>query len=244
MVSRPTTIAAVVLTLIAVGAAVAYLAADAVDAWMPNVAIGAVSIAITITLVEGIVRREARVRLRPRLERTANGLRNVLEGFCVSATLDYADTHLRGYRPIPTEMLSFLEQWLMAKEQQDVCPPARGVHVIQAGFRLADELRRYRAEDREVMEPDLVRAIDDYITSVTAAQHLFAFSEVASGADCADAIRYAEEHLVRGAATFGAALARWDTGRTLEFTSGMAEIADWSHSRLVRAAEKVCGLGR
>jgi len=65
----PITWTALVLAAVAGAAFAAWFTADALDEWAPNIATGALSIAVTIAIVERIVRREAQERLRPRLER-------------------------------------------------------------------------------------------------------------------------------------------------------------------------------
>jgi len=64
--------AATAFATVAVAAIVGWFGAREsgwVDAWLPNVATSALSIAVTITIVDRIIRREAARKLRPRVER-------------------------------------------------------------------------------------------------------------------------------------------------------------------------------
>lgn len=220
--SRPTTRAAAVLIGIA-GAVFTWWRltdADWIDAWMPNVVTGLIAVAVTITFVERIVNREARRRLGPRIERLRDGLRANFAALCESVALDYEGTHLKTYRPIPREVLPFLSQWLEDRDKCDIERSGKAARVpliIEVGRDLRDALRVFRTDDREIMEPDLVRAIDEYLDRANAALDLYRLAEYVSDDETANEIRRAEEAIVDAAHAFGEALTRWDRGTTLVF---------------------------
>jgi hypothetical protein len=56
-----------VLVLLAAVAVILFLTTNALDAWLPNIATSAVTIALTVTVVERLLRREAHARLLPQL---------------------------------------------------------------------------------------------------------------------------------------------------------------------------------
>jgi hypothetical protein len=192
--------------------------------WMPNFGVEALAIAATITIVERIIRREASDRLRPRAESTMRGLRVEFRQFLSGVTIDYAGTHLHSFRPLARDSLAFLDQWLADKDAQDACqartwdeernqPPL----VVHQGVEFAKALRAYRELDREVMEPELVRAIDDYLW--LGSQHglmMYGLSRDATGAERAKRYALAETAIVRQGRAFGEVLLRQDPNGPLK----------------------------
>jgi hypothetical protein len=83
---------ALVLVVVAAVAVVLYDHHD-LRAWTPNIATSALSIAITVTIVSWIVRREARRRIQPRVERTLYWIGLGYRGFLHAILIDYAGTH-------------------------------------------------------------------------------------------------------------------------------------------------------
>jgi hypothetical protein len=90
--------ALVVLGLVFVAIAIAF---DSLDAWAQNLATEAFAIALTIAIVERIVRREARGRLRPRVNRALSALNANVRIFLEALAYDYAQTHIDTFRPLP-----------------------------------------------------------------------------------------------------------------------------------------------
>lgn len=217
----PTSWLALALTalgLIFVAVAIAW---DWLDAWAPNLATEAFAIALTIAVVERIVRREDRRRLQPRVESAMHALRQEFRRFVDGVTVDYAGTHLHSFRPLPRDALEFLDQWLADKDKQDAChAPRRGDPeqlplVLHQGIELGKALVHYRELDREVMEPELVRAIDDYIW--LGSQHgLLMYRIAGRGAERAQGYALGDTTIVRGARAFGEVLARHDPLGPLE----------------------------
>jgi len=195
---------------------------DALDDWAPNAAVEALSIAATIVIVERIVRHETRARVRPRIESASDALRQEFHSFLYGITVDYAGTHLHTFRPLPRDALAFLDQWLADKDKQDACQTTlredRGELplVLHQGIELGKALRHYRELDREVMEPELVRAIDDYIWHGTQ-RGLLMYRLPADGTERGKRYVLAEAAIVRAARAFGEVLARHDPRGRLEF---------------------------
>lgn len=90
----PTTWVAVLLAMIAGLAIVIGAATAEFDNWAPNIATEALSIAVTIAVVERIVRRESERRVRPRVDRALRVLTGAYLWFSRMVALDYASTHL------------------------------------------------------------------------------------------------------------------------------------------------------
>jgi hypothetical protein len=93
-----------------VGVAVG-IGSDRFDNWAPNLATEALSIAVTIAIVERIVKREASERVRARVE-YAMGLIGWDFGlFATSVGIDYAATHLDTFEPLPQDALALFDRF-------------------------------------------------------------------------------------------------------------------------------------
>jgi hypothetical protein len=143
-----------------------YCATTTLRAWTPNIGTDAFFVAVTITVVEQAIRREEKRRVRPRVESAMYHTRLAMKMFAESVVIDYSGTHLHTFRPVERDMLDFLEQWLADADNKDACSaPIDGTYslVMHAGAELGNFLRDLRQHDRDVMEPDLIRALDDYL---------------------------------------------------------------------------------
>jgi hypothetical protein len=199
--------------------------ADALDDWAPNFAAEALSIAATLVIVERIVRHEARQRLMPRIESAMAALRSEFRRFLQSVTVDYAGTHLHTFRPLPRDAPDFLDQWLADKQTQDACFSPRRVSddpkelplVLGAGEELGKALSHYRELDRDVLDAEVVRAIDDYLwMGVQWAGTRYHLAD-RGGGTVAEAHASAETTIVRQARALGGVIARHDPHGRIEF---------------------------
>ena len=210
----PTSWLALALTFLGLVFVAIAIASDWLDAWAPNLATDAFAIALTIAVVERIVRREARQRLWPRVESAMDGLRQEFRKFVHGLAWDYASTHLHTFRPMPLDPLAFLDHWLAEKEAQDACQiPVQGderveiSYVVYEGLEMGNALRFYRELDRDVMEPEVVRAIDDYLWhGVQDGRTMYAIA--GRSANPGESYAMAERAFVRAGFEFGAVLAR------------------------------------
>jgi hypothetical protein len=138
------------------------------DAWMPNVATTALGLAGTITIVEWIIRREAAERHKPRTLRILYSMGLDIRLFAESLLLDYAGTHRTGYRPIPATLPEMIDQWQADHDEEDVAREhmthghRQGPLIVHAALELADNLTDLRDRNLDVLEPDLVGAIEDF----------------------------------------------------------------------------------
>jgi hypothetical protein len=210
-----------------------WIETNAADAWMPNAATAAVGIGLTITLVEWIIRQETERRLAPRVERVKDGFRSYLETFAEIVAISYAGAHTRSYRPVPADALHFLAQWLEDRAPQELdSGQILGVPIVLSlGFDLADEVGKSRVEDREVMDPDLVGAIDDFRLKVTAARTMQFLVEQRLDDTPEETIRRAEVLVVEGVLAFGEAFVRWDKGKRVVLGSRMLAEVEKAHER-------------
>jgi hypothetical protein len=220
---------------------------DALDDWAPNVAVEALSIAATIVIVERIVRREARQRQWPRIESAMRGLRQEFRKFVHGLAWDYARTHLHTFRPLPRDALAFLDHWLAGKKEQDACQvPVPGderveiSYVLYEGLMMGNALRIYREIDREVMEPEVVRAIDDYLWhGVQHGQTMYAIAGRSADPDKGYAI--AETAIVRAARAFGEVLERHDPRGPIELDDLTLSAMQETSEHLRKRAGEIVG---
>jgi hypothetical protein len=239
----PTAWLALIVTAVGLAFVVVGVVSDWLDAWAPNLATSAFTIAVTVTVVERIVRREARERLRPRVESAMDALRQEFRAFLSGVTVDYAGTHLHTFRPLPRDALDFLDQWLEDKAAQDACDVPGGADdvlqgrplVVYKGDELGKALLHYRELDRDVLEPEVVRAIDDYLwLGVQHSRLWFGLSP----AERAKGYAGAETTIVRQARAFGEALARHDPRGRLTFEDlTLRAMAEHSENLRDRARE-------
>jgi hypothetical protein len=203
---------------LAAGCVAAWLTTNAADDWMPNAATTAVGIGLTVTLIEWIVRSEQRRRLGPRLEYLRRRLRGYLDRYCEIVAMDYK---LRGgTAAFPKDMLALLDQWLEEVDQLETDPRSPCVRpTLQLGKQIEVELRNHRVQDLDILEPALVRAIDEYLEKSVAGDVLMLFANGSDDRTNAFSIRRAETTYVEAACRLGEAVVAWDKdGGPLEFS--------------------------
>lgn len=234
----PITWTTLVLAAVAVAAVAAWFTADALDEWAPNIATEALSIAVTIAIVERIVRHEAQGRLRPRLERISSGIGvRFHESWIRVLALDYATTHIWTFCPLPTNTLALIDHWLAGQQEEDAtrlevldgADPA----LFGSAESLADSLQRYRESDRDVLEPDLIAAMDGFADSAKEAWVLYRVSR-RHGLEQDDE-RVALRHIVLGARRFGEVLLHHDP-QWREVPEHLISSATSLHDRLLTRA--------
>jgi hypothetical protein len=139
---------------------------DSLDAWTPNVVVGFVGLAATITFVEWIVQREHRERVRPRMERALDELSRALSSFAFHTHSDYVMTHLKPVDPaemnIPNDPAELCTFWVEGQDQIDNPRPTKDgvswflsecVEFVRRAQRVADS-------NRDFLPAELVVAID------------------------------------------------------------------------------------
>jgi hypothetical protein len=124
--------AAIVLSL----GALAFLLAwwlgdlDSLDAWTPNIVVGAVVLAATITFVEGIVQREADERSKPRRERALDVIGKAFWEFAFHAYTDILFTTVKTAPTdlnIPSDSVALFEFWVKWQDKKDAPRPRLGM---------------------------------------------------------------------------------------------------------------------
>jgi hypothetical protein len=175
---RPTLYASLVMCFIAALSVGAWLLTEAADEWMPNVATTAIGIATTITFVEWIVRREKEERLRPRTERVLYWLGLDIRLFAVSLLHDYASTHIDSYRSPSMDVMALIGLSAKGRDSEDAERHAveqdgrRAPMIVLEASDLARRLDTARQRGLDVLEPALVRQIDDFAWAAVQASQL------------------------------------------------------------------------
>jgi hypothetical protein len=185
---------------------------DALDDWAPNVATEAMSIAITVLIVERIVRAEHRRRVRPRVERVVSRIGLDLRMFTGAVVIDYAGTHHSSFRSIPHTTEALLDFWLAEQSNEDAARQALEGEWLPMVLLEAREFVRHlqdvRERDLDVMEPDLVSALDDFQLRVAQAINLLGLAH-GNTEDRDETARVAVRNVVTGARDFAAVFARY-----------------------------------
>lgn len=147
-------------------------------AWTPGIAISALGLASSITVVPGIMRRQSNARARPRLERVFTDTHNALQFLAGHVVIDSAGNS-ENQLPITSDLTDTLHRLLWAymhcayqipstKES-----PARFVITAR---QFARQLERTSDRDRDILEPRLTRAMDDFCHKIESADRDYARS--------------------------------------------------------------------
>lgn len=89
-------------------------------AWMPNVVVGALSVAITVTVVERAIHSEERRREQPLAQRGLAAMGIALRGFTRTVIHDYGATHSASVDAVPSTILELLDLWLAGQAAEDL----------------------------------------------------------------------------------------------------------------------------
>jgi hypothetical protein len=92
--------------------------------WMPNVVIGALVVALTITVVDRAVRREAEDRIQLRVDDVMAGLGEALQELITAIVFDYVAHHRHDLKPVPADSLEMIDLWLSDRKTESR-PPKR-----------------------------------------------------------------------------------------------------------------------
>jgi hypothetical protein len=234
---RPTTWLALAFLVAGLVATVVSVFCDRFDDWATNVAVEAFSLAATVLIVEWVLRLERRAHLRPRVERVLYDIGLDFRLLMSSVILDYAATHLDTYRPLPSEAVAVLDQWIADHDREDEPRrPIRGETVptlLLSATEFSQRLLWFRETDRDVMEPDLVRAIDDMTHRVSLSRRMLGWQE-RSDREQRDVERIALAGFVRVLRDFAIVLRRYDD-RWMKIMDLTIEAADATREQHARA---------
>jgi hypothetical protein len=140
---------------------------DSLDAWTPNIVVGLIVVAATITFVEGIVQREAAARTQPRLERALDVLSNAFWQFAFNTYSDIVFTNLKveiAALNIPSDPVALFEFWVKWQDERDAPRPRRSDGrslLLSEGLEFVSRVQRVVDADRDLLPSELVVAIDN-----------------------------------------------------------------------------------
>jgi hypothetical protein len=204
------------------------------------------AVAATITVIEWVVRREARERLRPRSERALHWIGLELQNFTTAVLLDYAETHLANYRPIPDDVVEMLKQWRMDHDFEDVPrtdiddgAAGKAPLIVLEAVMLARGLDQARSRDLDILEPVLVREIDDFGDAARNALQLCTTSQAEWNETGDDSRGTAADVIVRGFQRLVEVFFELDSSNRWRAISDLSRRGiDAHHSRLVDGSEQ------
>ena len=116
---RPTWWVALVLLVGAVVGIVVWFTAGGSQPWTPPIVVGAITSAVTITVIEEVVRHEERQRTKPRVDDVLFRIGSGLRALVFAIVVDYAGTHLHNFQEIPASVLELIDLWLSQAEAED-----------------------------------------------------------------------------------------------------------------------------
>jgi hypothetical protein len=160
----PTTSVAAALVAVAIAALVVAVTTAVFDNWAPNIATEALSIAVTVFVVERIVRREAERQLQPRRERALSVLANAFIKFSRMAHFDYAGTHLASdLSEIPEDPVEMLRVWQENYDAKDAphVPAGSRPLLLEEAVAFVEKAQRIVDTERNQLPSDLVVAVEN-----------------------------------------------------------------------------------
>jgi hypothetical protein len=149
---------------------------SSLHAWMPNVAMSAVTVGLTVTLVDSIVRRESRDRLAPLLGPSLFHINLEFSRFVAAVVEDYAATHIDVFLAIPTDPLAVLDLWLAEQDTADRPHPGLerdGIDTLRdMGREFALQVAYHEEQLGTEMDPALRAALRDFSRTIRNADDL------------------------------------------------------------------------
>jgi hypothetical protein len=134
--------------------------------WDPNIVTSSLSIGLTISIVNVILRQDTAKRVRPRVDRALRQIDGQLSSLFRAIASDYAITHCATFKPIPEMPLEMLDLWLDESRNIDAPrvpimePPTPSIPAEVHRFGMM--LESVRTRDSEVLDPLLVSALDAF----------------------------------------------------------------------------------
>jgi hypothetical protein len=231
---RPALDAAAICAAVTIWAVLMHHYTEVAKEWMPHIAAAAATIGVTVTIVEGILRRESEERLRPRRESVFGKITGELWDYLDKVALDYAQTHNNSFLSMPDKTLPFLDFWLEQQQNEDA---ERDVYstgqpmLLAYSSSFAAKLTGFRESDPDVILPLLGTAIDEFVWASTHAQSWYRekgrmYKKKARYEDAAGPVRSDEDR------AFALSLA-------VKATRDFAEVLEGLYSRAERVPERI-----
>jgi hypothetical protein len=160
---------------------------DSLDAWTPNIVVGLVVLAATVTFVEWIVQREASERSKPRRERALDVLSNAVWQFAFNTYSDIVFTNLKvepAALNIPSDPVAIFDFWVRKQDTNDARRPRLGGRslLLSEGLEFVSRVQRVVDADRDLLPSELVVAVDS-LNPIFTGDSLFDQAEEVSRSD-------------------------------------------------------------
>ena len=174
----PTALVAVLMLLVAVLAAVAYFAYGWLEAWAPPIVVGALTIAVTVTVVDGAFRAAERRRLEERRKPALRQISKYLYDYVLTEANGYAVWNPYGFPNSPIESFGGWMDLLVGAAHDGelangvVEHQRRVVQQLANAQTLVDHLDRVRIRNGDVLSDDLDEAIDAVAPELEEAREL------------------------------------------------------------------------
>jgi hypothetical protein len=161
-----------VFSALSLGAVVVASVSNWLKDWMPNVATELGSLALTIVVVDSVVGFQTRRRIKPRLDAVFSDITDDCRRLIEAVAIDYIETHVDSFKPIPRDMRAILQQWEDEYDAADT--PRKRVdgepgHLLRLARITGQSLQKIRTENVDILnelEPTLVVAIDDLVRDI------------------------------------------------------------------------------
>jgi hypothetical protein len=174
---RPAPTSWVALGLLVLTGAAVWLWLDGVlREWTPGFAVSAFVLAASVTVIPAVLRRQADARVRRRVEPVINEIHNSLYLVVEDILVDAAETQPdQAFDTSDLHEIFDLLCW--AHMTCALTIPSSKEHPAQfvlIAREFARQLARTRERERDVLEPDLIRAIDDFCRAIQRADRDYA----------------------------------------------------------------------
>lgn len=136
------------------------------DEWLPNLAGEALSIAVTVAIVDRIIRREDQAKTDRRRYSVLGRIDGALLAFGWHVLEDYTATHGVTYDGVPNDFVQMLGHWHEGLQDADLPREGSEPLIHWAGTRLADALDDIRTRDRDVIDHDLLVDLDHCVWEI------------------------------------------------------------------------------
>jgi len=139
------------------------VATSVLHGWLPNIGVGAISIAVTAVVVEELLKRADHTRFAGRVGAAERRLESALLQLVNAAQIDYVQWRRRTGIDVGGDPVEILGRWLEVAEDSARPPRAQGqsTHILDAALYVADAVKRVADAEREHLPPDLVERMDD-----------------------------------------------------------------------------------
>jgi hypothetical protein len=134
------------------------------DTWTPNIATSAIVLALTIMVVDRIVRRQRVEEERDRVEQALRAVSGRLHSLADFILYDYANLHAASFERPPQDLRGLLAHWKAGLQTRDR-PWPDDIYTLTGTKTLADELGQQIARHDRVLEHGFVAESYTFIRS-------------------------------------------------------------------------------